>query len=79
MVGVYTPRSSSVIYRYSARIVSCSFKVSSAFASTAELSAVNVSAGRVLSLEGYPGVFQTPPRHARALAALTTPDGRRRQ
>ena len=53
-------------------------QVSSAFASTAELSAVNVSAGRVLSLEGYPGVFQTPPRHARALAALTTPDGRRR-
>ena len=45
-----------------------SFKVSSAFASLAELSLANVSAARVLSLEGYPGIFQTPPRHARAWA-----------
>ena len=37
-----------------------------------------VSAARVLSLEGYPGIFQTPPRHARALAALVTPEGQRR-
>ena len=54
------------------------FKVSSAFAATAELARVNVSAARVLSLEGYPGVFQTPPRHARALAALVTDKGQGR-
>ena len=50
----------------------------SAFAATAELARANVSAARVLSLEGYPGIFQTPPRHARALAALVTPEGQRR-
>ena len=53
-----------------------SFKVSSAFASLAELSLANVSAARVLSLEGYPGIFQTPPRHARALGSLVTAPGR---
>ena len=33
------------------------------------LAAANVSRGRVRSLEGNPGLFQTPTRHARAVAA----------
>ena len=48
----------------------------SAFASWSALAAANVSRGRVRSLEGNPGLFQTPTRHARAVAALTRPAGR---
>ena len=48
----------------------------SAFASWSALAAANVSLGRVRSLEGNPGLFQTPTRHARAVAALTRPAGR---
>ncbi|KAL1529577.1 hypothetical protein AB1Y20_000521 [Prymnesium parvum] len=47
----------------------------SAFPSVDALAAVNISVDRVASLEGNPGIFQTPPRHARALAALTTREG----
>ena len=49
-----------------------------AFPSLEALGAANISAGRLASLEGNPGLFQTPPRHARALASLTTPAGRLR-
>ncbi len=49
-----------------------------AFASLAALSDANVTAGRLDSLEGNPGLYQTPTRHARALASLTTPAGQRR-
>ena len=47
-----------------------------AFPSLEALAAANVNATRLASLEGNPGLFQTPPRHARALASLTTPAGR---
>ena len=51
--------------------------VLSAFPSRATLGAANISLARVRSLEGNPGLFQTPPRHARALAALATSSGAR--
>ena len=41
-----------------------------AFVSWSELAAANISRGRVASIEGNPGIFQTPPRHALALHAL---------
>ena len=47
-----------------------------AFPSLESLAAANISARRLASLEGNPGLFQTPPRHARALASLTTATGR---
>lgn len=40
------------------------FSISSAFVSDSALADANVSAARVMSLEGNPGLFQTPPRHA---------------
>jgi hypothetical protein len=46
-----------------------------AFPSSAALLAANVSVDRVASVEGNPGIFQTPPRHARALASLVTKRG----
>ena len=48
-----------------------------AFPALEALATANVSASRLISVEGNPGIFQTPPRHARALASLTTPSGRR--
>lgn len=48
-----------------------------AFPSLSSLGAANVTVGRLASLEGNPGIFQTPPRHARALASLTSTTGRR--
>ena len=47
-----------------------------AFPSFEELVAANVTPARVTTIEGNPGLFQTPPRHARALASLTTQAGR---
>lgn len=49
-----------------------------AYPSLSALSDANVTSSRLSSIEGNPGIFQTPPRHARALAALTTPAGRHR-
>jgi hypothetical protein len=46
-----------------------------AYPSLSALSEANISARRLASIEGNPGIFQTPPRHARALKALTTHDG----
>lgn len=46
-----------------------------AYPSLSALAAANVSASRLASIEGNPGIFQTPPRHARALRALTTSEG----
>ena len=40
------------------------------------LSEANVTRDRLVTLEGNPGIFQTPPRHARALKSLTTTEGR---
>ena len=52
--------------------------LSSPFSSrrTRILSEANVTRDRLVTLEGNPGIFQTPPRHARALKSLTTTEGR---
>jgi hypothetical protein len=47
-----------------------------AFPAKQTLRGMNVTPSRVASLEGNPGIFQTPPRHARALASVTTPTGK---
>ena len=52
--------------------------VMSAFPATRALAAANVTRSRAVSIEGNPGIFQTPPRHARALKALTSLSGLRR-
>ena len=49
-----------------------------AFVSTAALAESRIAPSRLSSVEGNPGIFQTPPRHARALAALTTAGGKHR-
>lgn len=46
-----------------------------AFPSVSGLRDVAIDARRLSSLEGNPGIFQTPPRHARAIASLSTPAG----
>ena len=46
------------------------------FRRTRILSEANVTRDRLVTLEGNPGIFQTPPRHARALKSLTTTEGR---
>lgn len=49
-----------------------------AFPALSSLAAHNVTPSRLAALEGNPGIFQTPPRHARALRSLTSDAGRRR-
>ena len=45
---------------------------------TRGLAEANVTPARLAALEGNPGIFQTPPRHARALKSLASEDGRRK-